>query len=156
MLCPCGSTNDYQQCCERLIVKNEKAQSPEQLMRSRYSAYAKNQVDYIYNTYSIKSKKEQSLNELSLWAKETTWLKLSIINSSKFKEVNFPTVEFEAIYKSQDQYFKMKEKSRFVMENNNWVYVDGDNLEHTELCIPKRNDKCFCLSDKKFKKCCGM
>lgn len=155
MLCPCGSSNKYKQCCEPLIIKSKLAQSPEQLMRSRYSAYAINQVNYIYNTYSSESKKGQSLIDISSWAKETTWIKLSIVNSSPFKKIQYPTVEFEAIYKSQDKYFKMKEKSRFIMENNSWAYVDGTNLEHNELISPNRNDKCFCLSEKKFKKCCG-
>lgn len=156
MLCPCGSTENYEQCCERLIMKNYPAQSPEQLMRSRYSAYANNQIDYIYNTYSLESKKTQSRADISSWAKETTWVKLSILQTSDFTETSYPTVEFEAIYKSQNQYFKMKEKSRFIMENSHWFYLDGDNLEHIELITPNRNDKCFCSSNKKFKKCCGM
>jgi SEC-C motif-containing protein len=155
MLCPCGSTNDYQQCCDLLITQNELAKCPEQLMRSRYSAYANKQVEYIYNTYASESKKSQSITDISAWAEETTWNNLSILHSSTFEHVEYPTVEFEAIYKNNNVFYKMKEKSRFTIENNKWVYVDGDNLEHTELILPKRNDKCLCASGKKFKKCCG-
>ena len=155
MLCPCGSKHEYIRCCEPLITDHKSAESPEQLMRSRYSAYARKQVEYIYNTYSSSSKKTQSIADIAAWAEETTWINLTILHSSTFDQVNYPTVKFEAIYKNQATFFKMREKSRFVLENNHWVYVDGHNLINTELALPKRNDKCLCSSGKKFKKCCG-
>ena len=119
MLCPCGSKLEYIRCCEPLITRNKSAKSPEQLMRSRYSAYAKKEIEYIYHTYSLSSKKTQSIAEILSWAEETTWINLSILNASTFDQINYPTVEFEAIYKSHATFYKMREKSRFVLENKN-------------------------------------
>ena len=43
-LCPCGSGKEYGECCEPIIKGTALAQSPEALMRSRYTAYAKHEI----------------------------------------------------------------------------------------------------------------
>jgi SEC-C motif-containing protein len=48
-LCPCGSGVSYIKCC-RVIHKDPKAfglATPEQVVRARYSAYAKREIDFI-------------------------------------------------------------------------------------------------------------
>jgi SEC-C motif-containing protein len=154
MICPCGSKLDYDKCCESIILKKIKANSPEQLMRSRYSAYALQHSTYIFDTYAKASKINQSLYDIDIWAKETKWLNLTIIASSEFRNVSKPTVEFEAIYKNGGVLYKMKESSTFTKEDDFWRYVEGSDLSFTKLKIPKRNDECICLSGKKYKKCC--
>lgn len=156
MLCPCGTNNEYSQCCELIHLKKSVTQTPEQLMRSRYSAYAFNNADYVYHTYALSSKKQQSIDEIKAWAEETAWLNLKINNVSEYENMTHPTVTFEAIYKSHNKFYKMKETSRFTKENNLWRYVDGSHLDFEELNPPKRNEECFCLSKKKYKKCCGI
>lgn len=155
MLCPCGTNLSYSDCCEPIILQRVKAQSPEQLMRSRYSAYALKHSQYIYDTYAEDIRKEQSVAEITAWAKETEWLSLKIIHSNDFENSPKPTVEFVAIYQQAKQFFKMQETSSFIKENGYWRYLEGDHLNFEELPVPKRNDKCLCLSGKKYKKCCG-
>lgn len=154
MICPCGSNIDYKACCEKLITNEAEAKSPEQLMRSRYSAYALQQSNYIYDTYAKASKVSQSLHDIEIWAKETQWLHLAIISSSEFNKIEKPTVEFEAIYKHDGVFYKMRESSTFIKEEHLWRYVDGSGLSFNKLKNPKRNDECICLSGKKYKKCC--
>ena len=48
--CPCGSNKPFAQCCEPYLQGKAIAPTPEALMRSRYSAYAMHQFDYIENT----------------------------------------------------------------------------------------------------------
>ena len=84
MLCPCGSKIEYKQCCEP-IIDNCKAKSPEQLMRSRFSAYTLQCYHYVFNTYCSSSKKTLSLNDIASSADQTKWLNLRIIKSSEFK-----------------------------------------------------------------------
>ena len=36
--CPCGSTKEYRHCCEPIHIDHRAAQTPEQLMRSRYTS----------------------------------------------------------------------------------------------------------------------
>lgn len=156
MLCPCDKNNDYSQCCELIHLEKLKVQTPEQLMRSRYSAYVLNNANYIYDTYAKAYQKQQSFHEIKIWAQETTWLNLKIITANDYKNTNNPTVAFEAIYKKDNTFYKMKETSNFIKENNLWRYTDGNNLYFEELPPPKRNDNCVCLSGKKYKKCCSI
>jgi len=155
MLCPCGTKNQYSLCCEPIHLKKIIAKSPEQLMRSRYSAYALKNVDYIYRTYAKASRQQQEKTEIQAWANETTWLKLTVIDSSEYEITQSPTVTFEAIYKNNNKFYKMSETSRFIKEDDHWHYVDGSHLAFNELASPKRNDECLCLSGIKYKKCCG-
>jgi len=169
MKCPCGSGSSFNQCCCLLINNEKKSQSPEQLMRSRYSAYATKAADYIYKTYAESSKVQQSISDISAWAKETKWLRLVIHSASDYAVCNvddkvegsesilnnLPTVCFSAYYQHQGEYFLMKETSRFVLEDSQWRYLDGEVSNNVELATPKRNELCFCHSQKKFKHCCG-
>ena len=50
--CPCGSS-EYSSCCQPLHLGQSVAQSAEQLMRSRYSAFAKQHIDYIVKTTAL-------------------------------------------------------------------------------------------------------
>ena len=168
MQCPCGSNISFNQCCFLLINQELVAQSPEQLMRSRYCAYATKAIDYIYQTYANSSRNFQSKSDISVWADETKWLKLIVHSASDYifnsndnflNEVNnehrLPTVSFSAFYLHNGEYFLMKETSRFILEDNQWRYLDGKVSHNEELVTPKRNQLCFCLSNKKFKHCCG-
>ena len=159
MLCPCGSERAYSTCCQPIIMAEKPAKNPEQLMRSRYSAYANKQAEYIYLTYAHSSKDEQSLDDIAQWAAHTKWLKLVIHHSSDYQKdlANHKNaqVEFSAFYQHQGQLFQMREKSNFVIENNFWRYLDGDVSGSTVLTAPKRNEVCFCGSEKKFKHCCA-
>ncbi|WP_085297106.1 YchJ family protein [Cognaticolwellia mytili] len=159
MLCPCGSEQAFNQCCEKIITGNSNANSPEQLMRSRYSAYATNQAEYIFHTYADISRKTQTIDDIAQWANETKWLKLVIHHASNFQhdllENNSAQVGFSAYYSHQDQIFHMRENSNFIMEHNQWRYLDGDVSESSTIDKPTRNQHCFCGSTRKFKQCCA-
>ncbi|HSG62441.1 MAG TPA: SEC-C metal-binding domain-containing protein, partial [Pseudomonadales bacterium] len=38
-LCPCGSNKPFAKCCDRFLSGAQHAKTPEQLMRSRFSAF---------------------------------------------------------------------------------------------------------------------
>lgn len=48
--CPCSSGKSYQQCCSLFHERKQFAQQGEELVRSRYSAFALGKVDYLYDT----------------------------------------------------------------------------------------------------------
>ena len=50
--CPCGQ-GEYENCCQPLHMGQAVATRAEQLMRSRYSAFAKHEMDYIQNTTAL-------------------------------------------------------------------------------------------------------
>ena len=49
-LCPCGSDEPFGRCCLPLHLGERQAETAEQLMRARYSAYAVDDLDYIWQT----------------------------------------------------------------------------------------------------------
>jgi SEC-C motif domain protein len=165
MLCPCGSKKSYDECCLPIVAKNQLAQSPEQLMRSRYTAYSQNMATYIFNTYAKTSQSDQSIDEIAEWGESCRWVKLIIHNVSQVEcdtytsQQNLPTVHFSAFYLIKDTLFELSERSRFIKESTNhdkkeWRYLDGEIFKHEEILRIKRNDSCPCGSGKKFKKCC--
>lgn len=159
MLCPCGCEQAYNDCCQAIIMAEKLAETPEQLMRSRYSAYAKKNAEYIYHTYAFASQKEQSIDDIAQWAQQTQWLKLVIHFASDHQQDlanNMKSqVEFSAFYQHQRQIWHMRERSNFVIEDNAWRYLDGEVSDSLALARPKRNEQCFCGSKKKFKQCCA-
>ena len=65
---------------------------------------------------------------------------------------NSAIVHFKADYLCDGYYCQLEETSQFILEDNQWRYLDGILTPHTEQKIG-RNDKCPCGSEKKFKKC---
>lgn len=164
MNCLCGSNFDKNECCMPIISGTKAAKSPEQLMRSRYTAYAIKNASYLFNTYALKSQKSQSITEIKQWAEQTKWLKLIVIDASPYPTMDLvtsvdklpiPTVTFSAHYILQNKIFTMTEKSNFIIENGEWRYLDGDFSSDHGVSLPGRNENCPCGSLKKFKRCCA-
>lgn len=118
--CYCGSLKSFEECCEPIIKGIQKAATAEILMRSRYSAYATHEADYLLETTHISERKYHSKAEILNWAISNQWQKLEIINAEE------NTVEFKAYFldsKFQNQIHH--ELSTFKLENGSWFYVDG-------------------------------
>jgi SEC-C motif-containing protein len=122
--CFCGSAFPFTQCCEPILVGNQKAVTAEALMRSRYSAYATHNANYLIATTHSSTRTTHSKNEILYWAKSNQWQRLEIIRSTS------TTVEFKAFYFNSSKQLQVHhEHSRFVEENGQWMYVDGDYFE---------------------------
>ncbi|TKB44335.1 YchJ family protein [Thalassotalea mangrovi] len=151
-ICPCGSALTYSDCCQPLHQGLKTAETAEQLMRSRYSAYALKLGPYLEQTWAQAERVNNSLADIQQWAEQTAWLKLEIL-ATDYTANDFHFVEFSAQYLHQGKRWLMQEKSRFCREDGLWRYLDGDVKEHQLLAEIKRNDPCPCGSGKKFKKC---
>jgi SEC-C motif-containing protein len=118
--CYCGSEKTFQNCCEPIIKGIQKAQTAEALMRSRYSAYATHEVDYLLSTTNSSERKHHSKSEILSWATSNQWLELQIIKTTE------NTVEFKAFFLDNTLQKQIHhEHSTFKLENGNWFYVDG-------------------------------
>lgn len=151
MNCHCCSSRLFSDCCEPVIT-NRSAQSPEQLMRSRYSAYVVKNYDYVLATYDPVQQQNLSLQAIRESSKNTTWLQLEVLNATESDRVG--TVEFMATYSVDTDYFCMHELSSFVKKNTHWYYTTGVMQDKSGKITPNRNDHCLCGSGKKYKKCC--
>ncbi|TYL48037.1 YchJ family protein [Marinomonas sp. IMCC 4694] len=159
--CPCGTQTPYEMCCGMYHSNPGTAPTAERLMRSRYTAFAIGNFDYIGLTQRL-----QDLQELD--AKDsnghTRWIKLEI-NGTEGGLENDDTgfVTFSADFKEGKHSGRLKERSKFRKVNQQWFYVSGEHVieKNTPLINSAtmnlgRNDPCLCGSGRKFKKCCAV
>lgn len=155
-LCPCNSNIEFELCCNQYISGNKLPETALLLMKSRYSAFATANADYLNKT----SVSKQTSKDLATWAKSNTWKSLEILNTTQGQEIDSSgTVEFRVLYNNSDkQLIEHLEKSTFIKNENQWMYDTGEVkvnvLPNSNISIG-RNDPCTCGSGKKFKKCCG-
>lgn len=118
--CFCDTGLLFENCCGFYLNENQKAPSALTLMRSRYSAYATHNADYLFETTYISERKYYAKPEILKWAVSNKWQKLEILSFTE------NTVEFKAYFldsnnKPQVHY----EFSTFKFENDAWYYLDG-------------------------------
>ena len=119
--CYCKSEKTYDSCCKPYLLKQEFANNPEQLMRSRYTAYVLQNAEYLIETTHFSERKNYSKTEILNWSKSNTWLKLEVLTT--FENL----VEFKAYYLDEDLKAQVHhEKSTFKQEDNRWHYLDGE------------------------------
>jgi len=158
--CPCGSDKSYKQCCEPIIKGKKAAPTAQALMRARYSAYVKTEVDFILKTTAPKQREGLDERATRAWSEHAKWHSLEIVSTEKGgADDETGTVEFAASYTEGDKFKRHHEKARFRKVRGKWLYEDGDMVKQQPLKreAPKvgRNDPCPCGSGKKYKKCCG-
>lgn len=154
--CPCRikeNTNlsTYSDCCEPFHLGNKLPETPEQLMRSRYSAYLLGLGQYIFDTHHADFRGNVSVEEFAQSAQSTQWCGLEVVRAEQDGDKGM--VEFKAYFLDKDKFHCLHEASNFVRENGRWLYTDGEFKPKSVVKI-SRNDPCPCGSGKKAKKCC--
>ena len=158
--CPCGTGLAYEECCGPIIDGTQNASSAEQLMRSRYTAYAKQNIGYIYSSLHPDHRKNFDEKSTRQWAKNSEWHNLEILDTKGGGEDDTEgTVEFIAKYTEGGARKEHHELATFKKDEGSWCFVDGTPIGPKtvvrEGAKVGRNDPCPCESGKKFKKCCG-
>lgn len=158
--CPCGSQLPYAQCCEPLINGVKPAETAEQLMRSRYTAFTRAAVSYLIDTVHPDKRSQHDEKTTRKWAEKAQWHSLEILSTEKgCAQDTEGVVEFVALYTEKQKRVKHHEIAQFKKEGARWFFVDGQPPAITPhlRTTPKigRNDPCPCGSGKKYKKCCG-
>lgn len=120
--CPCGSGKDYTACCEVIINDFSKAETAEQLMRSRFTAYSKNNIAYIKQTMTGNALQLFQQRKKENYEAPTKWLKLEIHSSKSLNKRG--EVEFTATYMREGQKRSMREHSLFKKIDGCWYYTD--------------------------------
>jgi len=133
-------------------------------MRSRFSAYAHKDYQYIYHTYAASSQQGLTVADLQQSGDDSLWLALKVyacqvplVTATCADDTNIGTiddeqfVEFSAFYIADNVLYEMREKSRFVLEKTaegkqalQWRYVDGDIIKHQALSDITRGQLCPC------------
>lgn len=119
--CPCGSTKEFSSCCEPFLTHKQLPFTPEQLMRSRYTAFAIVNVDYLVATTHPSVRHLHQPIEIKEWAQSNQWISLTIVKTSGDQ------VHFKAVYQDgKGRLHQHEELSTFSSVEGKWYYVDGE------------------------------
>jgi len=119
--CPCTSGLVYDECCGPLHRRERTAGTAEQLMRSRFSAFAVGDAAHLLRTWHPSTR--PATLDLD---PDVRWYRLDVLATSGggvFDDEG--TVEFVAYHRGPDGRGAMRELSRFRRGTDGWQYVDG-------------------------------
>ena len=159
--CPCRSGKAYPDCCRPYLTGKALPNTPETLMRSRYTAFHNKDADYLIATLAPEKRNtparvETLGRDLAATMAGTRWLGLRVMASGLEPETGpvreHGFVEFAAFFEQKGALGQLHERSVFIREAGNWYYRDGKILGPVPL---SRNQPCVCGSGLKFKRCHG-
>lgn len=127
--CPCNTDHLYKECCYPFHIEEKSPKTPLELMKSRYSAYALQLEGYIIDTTHPENpryEKDRVNWELSIekFSQETLFLRLEILEHTH--EGNEGYVAFRAFLERKGEDTSFEERSKFIFENNQWYYLNGE------------------------------
>ena len=136
--CPCGGGRrrlPLKACCGPLLRGERLAATAEQLMRSRYSAFALGEVDHLLRTQPSAAGTSQGERRRSLLesCRAVRWLRLEVLATEAGGEDDSEgRVRFRATYRQGGVCGVMEELSRFGREggtpNGAWLYLEALEL----------------------------
>jgi SEC-C motif-containing protein len=132
--CPCGLSKPYLACCGRFIEGSSFASTPEELMRSRYTAFTKANMDYLIATMKTPAADGFERVSTAQWASTNTWLGLEVTSSSVQQNKGY--VEFVARFRREGQDDFIHEKSEFSKVDGKWFYIDGEGKRKRSSLTP--------------------
>ena len=120
--CPCGSGKLHDDCCGPLHSGAARAATAEQLMRSRFSAFAVGDAAYLLRSWHSSTRPARL--ELD---RATQWIRLEILDTQDGGPFHTSgTVRFRAHYRERGGAAQfMEENSTFSREDGAWVYVSA-------------------------------
>lgn len=126
IICVCGSLLPESSCCSQYIDGTNVPPTALALMRSRYTAFAKGKVDYLYHTYVSDWQASHPFEKFKNTFEQMSWIELEIVGVQHggIKEEK-GEVEFVAHYEFRGANLSLHERSSFRREEGDWRYVGG-------------------------------
>ncbi|MBM4291852.1 MAG: zinc chelation protein SecC [Deltaproteobacteria bacterium] len=146
--CPCGGGAPLSDCCLPYLEGRAAPATPEQLMRSRYTAYARGDEPYVLKTWHSATRPPA----LGLSGERARWVRLEVLSAPP-ADAHAGTVRFRATALEGERATALEEVSRFTREGGEWRYSDGDARVTSRRV--GRNEPCPCGRGEKLKRCCG-
>lgn len=124
--CPCGGRPPgavFDDCCGPVVRGERRAATAEELMRSRYTAYALADADHLFRTWHPRTRPPTV--EADPWIR---WVGLEVLGTEDGgPQDDAGTVEFRATWSSGEgstrQRGELHERSRFERRAGRWFYV---------------------------------
>lgn len=119
--CPCGTGRDFDDCCRPFLDGDALPATPEQLMRSRYTAFVRADDVYLLATWHPGTAPEDVDPVPGL-----DWIGLEVIDAPPVEPgAKRGVVEFAAHWREHRDRGTLHERSRFVLQSGRWWYLDG-------------------------------
>ncbi len=119
--CPCGTGEPLAACCGRLHSGRIDAATAEQLMRSRFSAFALGEEAYLLSSWHSSTRPEHVRLDPG-----REWTRLEVLGHTGGGLFHTEgTVEFRAHYRTGGEPGVLHENSRFVREDGAWRYLEA-------------------------------
>lgn len=158
--CPCGRPLSLEKCCGRYISGEAIPETPEDLMRSRYTAFATHAIAYLVDTHHPDTRGEIDRAEVERYSRGMQWLRLDVLACEEGQAGDEQGwVEFMARFRQGKDEKLHHERSLFRRHHGRWFFHSAHEPTRAPAVReqPKvgRNQPCPCGSGKKYKKCCG-
>ena len=129
-MCYCQSSKSYQECCEPFHLGTASPESAEALMRSRYSAFAIKNMDYLRKTQDPQTREDFDRETNLQWAESVEFLGLEILKTEQ--NGNKAIVEFRAQFKelASGQESSHHELSQFRRQQGVWYFRSGKLIQN--------------------------
>lgn len=90
-------------------------------MRSRYSAFARGDADYLFRTWHPRTRPADVTIDPGI-----AWIGLEVVDTvAGGPDDDLGEVEFVAHFENEDRRGRLHERSRFQRRAGRWFYVDG-------------------------------
>lgn len=120
--CPCGSGDGFGVCCGPLVVDGVPAATAEELMRSRYTAFALGHTDHLWRTWHPRTRPP------TIEGADVVWTGLTVVEVvAGGEDDDDGVVEFEARYSGPEGPTVMRERSLFERRGGRWTYLAGSD-----------------------------
>ena len=118
MRCPCGSGRVEDDCCGPLLAGARAAATQDQLMRSRYTAFVRQDAAYLLATWHPSTRPARLALD-----PHRTWTGLEVLATTGGLLADEGTVSFRAHYRDGRRDGVQAEDSAFVRRSGRWTYV---------------------------------
>ena len=115
--CPCGTGRSFAGCCGPLLSAGRLADTAEELMRSRYTAYVLGDREHLWRTWDPRTRPAEP------YLGEQSWTGLQVgevLGGGPGDDVG--VVSFVASYAGG----RLSERSRFTRRGGRWFYTGAD------------------------------
>lgn len=125
-ICPCGSKKPLAACCGPYLDGTALPERAEDLMRSRYSAFALQKIDYLGETLWPKYQPGFDRFATARWAADNRWVGLEILECKEGEAKDRRgMVLFEARYLAAGTLQVHRELSLFRKSKGRWYYCEA-------------------------------
>ena len=135
-LCPCGSGKKYSKCCKPFHKELQLPATALELLRSRFSAYALKQFDYLINTThpsnpEYKTNKNAWRKELQTNTQHTKFVNFEVLPTEQFilLSANQTCITFKVTsYTKNNELQQIIETSIFENLKDKWLYKECKSI----------------------------